>query len=96
MAHIHSSMAGETFTEILVFTDVASGLSGKRQVLARVMDVAGKGRIIDLAITHKGRLTRFGCGYLVRVCGFGACVPMVDGGEAGGIGHGRAADGHGG
>ena len=82
VAHIRTSMAGETFTEIVVITDVASGLSDKRKGLARLLGMAREGRITDLAITYKDRLTRFGFGYLEQFCtGYGVRIHVVDGGE---------------
>jgi predicted site-specific integrase-resolvase len=61
VARIRTSIAGETFAEIVVITDVASGLSDKRRGLVQLMDMAREGRITDLAIAYKDRLTRFGC-----------------------------------
>ena len=68
VARIRASMAGETFAEIVVITDVASGLSDKRKGLVRLMGMAREGRITDVAITYKDRLTRFGFGYLEQFC----------------------------
>ena len=60
VAHIHAAMAGQGFAEIIEVTDVASGLSDKRNGLLRLMNLAREGRITDLAITYRDRLTRFG------------------------------------
>ena len=68
VARIRTSMAGETFAEIVVITDVASGLSDNRRGLVRLMDMAREGRITDVAITDKDRLTRFGFWYLEQFC----------------------------
>jgi putative resolvase len=54
------------FAEVVAITDVASGLSDRRAGLLRLMSLARQGRITDLAITYKDRLTRFGFGYLER------------------------------
>lgn len=47
-----------------IITDVASGLSDKRKGLLRLMKLALEGKITDVLITYKDRLTRFAFGYL--------------------------------
>lgn len=75
-------MAGQGFAEIVEVTDVASGLSDKRKGLTRLMDMAREGRLTDLAITCKDRLTRFGFGYLERFfTSYGVRIHLVDGQE---------------
>ncbi len=44
----------------LVFTDIGSGLNMKRRGLRRLLNIAQKGIIETLFITHKDRLARFG------------------------------------
>lgn len=65
VAHIRTVMeqgAEVPFADISTITDVASGLSDRRGGLLRLMGVAREGRITDLAITYRERLTRFGFG----------------------------------
>lgn len=53
-----------TYQSITIITDVGSGLNDKRKGLIRLMEMAKKGEITDLAIRYKDRLTRFGFNYL--------------------------------
>lgn len=50
--------------DILVFSDVGSGLNDKRKGLLKLMAQASKGEITHLYIRYKDRLTRFGFNYL--------------------------------
>jgi len=52
------------FDDVLVVTDVSSGLNDRRKGLLQLMQKAHKGEITDLAISYKDRLTRFGFNYL--------------------------------
>lgn len=52
------------FSSITTFSDVGSGLNDKRKGLLKIMDLAKKGEITDVAIRYRDRLTRFGYGYL--------------------------------
>lgn len=52
------------FSSIITFSDVGSGLNDKRKGLLKIMDLAKKGEITDVAIRYRDRLTRFGYGYL--------------------------------
>ena len=47
-----------------IITDVGSGLNDKRKGLLKLMRLAQKEEITDIAIRYKDRLTRFGYGYL--------------------------------
>jgi putative resolvase len=54
VAHIRAVMgqgAGEPFSETIIITDVASGLSDRRTGRLRLMGLAREGRNTDLAIT---------------------------------------------
>lgn len=65
-----------------VITDVASGLSDKRRGLLRLMELAAQGKITDVVITYKDRLTRFGFGYLRQYFeSHGVKLHLVDGVE---------------
>jgi putative resolvase len=85
VAHIRTVMeqgAAPPFAEVIPVTDVASGLSDRRTGMQRLMSLAREGRITDLAITYKDRLTRFGFGYLEQFfTGYGVRIHVVDGGE---------------
>lgn len=52
--------------EIREICDVGSGLNDQRKGLVRLMDLASQGKISDIAITDKDRLTRFGFNYLEK------------------------------
>lgn len=52
------------YRNITIITDVGSGLNDKRKGLIKLMELAKKGEITDLAIRYKDRLTRFGFNYL--------------------------------
>jgi len=52
------------FNDVLVVTDVSSGLNDRRKGLLQLMQKAREGEITDLAISYKDRLTRFGFNYL--------------------------------
>jgi len=84
VSHIRAVMeqgAEPPFAEVVTITDVASGLSDRRTGLLRLMSLAREGRITDLAITYKDRLTRFGFGYLEQFfTGYGVRIHVVDGG----------------
>ena len=85
VAHIRAVMeqsAESAFVETLTITDVASGLSDRRTGLLRLMGLAREGRVTDLAITYKDRLTRFGFGYLEQFfTGYGVRIHIVNGQE---------------
>lgn len=66
VAYIRAAVAGQGFDRIIEVTDVASGLSDRRKGLLRLMDMARRGEITDIAVTSKDRLTRFGFGYLAQ------------------------------
>jgi len=77
VAHIREAMAWANAIEI---ADAASCLSDKRPGLLRLMEMARRGEVTDIAITYKDRLTRFGFGYLERYfSSYGVKIHMVDG-----------------
>ncbi len=51
----------------LVFTDIGSGLNMKRRGLRRLLNMAQKGVIDTLVVTHRDRLARFGVDLLQRI-----------------------------
>ncbi len=62
VAHIRADMVGQGFDRIIEVRDVASGLSDRRKGLLRLLEMASRGEITDVAVTYKDRLTRFGFG----------------------------------
>ncbi len=54
-------------TRPLVFTDIGSGLNMKRRGLRRLLNLAQKGIIEILFITHRDRLARFGVDLIERI-----------------------------
>lgn len=78
--HLKSQLPTGNFEEAVIVTDVASGLSDRRPGLRRLMEMAAKGEITDLAITYKDRLTRFGFGYLeAYFASHGVRIHIIDG-----------------
>lgn len=82
VAHIRTVMAGQGFDRIIAVTDVASGLSDRRKGLLRLMELARRGEITDVAVTYEDRLTRFGFGFLARYfASHGVRLHVVEGQE---------------
>jgi len=80
VAHVREVMVSRGWRDIDEVTDVASGLSDKRPGLLRLMETARQGKITDIAVAYKDRLTRFGFGYLERFfSGYGVALHVVDG-----------------
>ncbi|MFJ5718345.1 IS607 family transposase [Neobacillus sp. NPDC093127] len=52
------------YENITIIEDVGSGLNDKRKGLVKLMKLAQEGRISDIAIRYRDRLTRFGFEYL--------------------------------
>lgn len=52
------------FEDIIVITDVSTGLNDNRKGLLKLMKLAQPGKVTDIAISYKDRLTRFGFNYL--------------------------------
>ncbi len=64
IGYITHKLSMNNITDVIVVTDVGSGLNDKREGLTKVMDMAKNGDIKMVAITYKERLTRFGFNYL--------------------------------
>ncbi len=80
-AHLRESLSAQGVSPVEI-TDVASGLSDRRPGLLRLMGMARRGEVTDLAITYRDRLTRFGFGYLQEFfSGYGVRIHVVDGQE---------------
>ncbi|MGQ9825939.1 MAG: IS607 family transposase, partial [Desulfotomaculales bacterium] len=70
------------FDDFLVVTDVSSGLNDRRKGLLRLMQMAREGKITDLAVSYKDRLTRFGFNYLKTYFeSYGVKIHIINGGE---------------
>lgn len=61
---ITEKMDLRAYNNIEIITDVGSGLNDNRKGLKKVMNLAQNGKMTDLAIRYKDRLTRFGYHYL--------------------------------
>ncbi|ACX51543.1 DNA binding domain protein, excisionase family [Ammonifex degensii KC4] len=55
---------GPKFSNVVVLTDVGSGLSTSRRGLRKAMELARERKIRAIAVTYPDRLTRFGFEYL--------------------------------
>lgn len=53
-----------SYENIIIIEDVGSGLNDKRKGLLKMMKLAEEGKISDIAILYRDRLTRFGFEYL--------------------------------
>lgn len=66
---LRAHAGAETDQPPIVFKDKASGLNERRLGLKRLLKAAEKGKIDEVWVTHKDRLTRFGFGYLEALFG---------------------------
>ena len=62
--YISDKMDKDMYQTIMRIEDVGSGLNDKRKGLLKVLALAKEGKITDLAIRYRDRLTRFGFEYL--------------------------------
>lgn len=60
----------QNVNNLLVKTDVGSGLNDNRKSLLSVLDLIQEGTVNRLYILSKDRLTRFGYHYLEKICDF--------------------------
>lgn len=61
---IKDKMILDSFEQVTIIEDVGSGLNDHRTGLVKVMQLAQKGLVSDVAIRYRDRLTRFGFHYL--------------------------------
>jgi putative resolvase len=76
--------AHRTGRQILVLTDIGSGLTETRRQLQRLLKLVCEDRVFEIAITTADRLTRFGQDYLDTL--FSCCgvtLTVLEPGEAG-------------
>jgi excisionase family DNA binding protein len=62
--YIKNKLDLRIYNDVRIITDVGSGLNDRRKGLEKLMELAKKGEITDIAIRYKDRLTRFGFNYL--------------------------------
>lgn len=55
---------------LIVKTDIASGLNDNRKGLSKLIDMVQKDEVNRIFILYKDRLTRFGFRYLEQICAF--------------------------
>lgn len=60
----------QNVNNLLVKTDVGSGLNDNRKGLLSLIDLIQEGKVNRLYILYKDRLTRFGYHYLEKICDF--------------------------
>lgn len=60
----------QNVNNLLVKTDVGSGLNDNRKGLLSLIDLIQEGKVNRLYILYKDRLTRFGYRYLEKICDF--------------------------
>ena len=82
VVHVRETIAAQGVRSPVEITDVASGLSDKRPGLLRLMALTRQGKVTDIAVMYRDRLTRFGFGYLEEFfSGYGVRIHVVDGQE---------------
>ena len=68
----------QNVNNLLVKTDIGSGLNDNRKGLLSVIDLIQEGKVNRLYILSKDRLTRFGYHYLEKICDFhGVSIVVV-------------------
>jgi predicted site-specific integrase-resolvase len=68
--------------EILVLSDIGSGLSATRRHLQRLLKLVREDKVSEIVVTYPDRLTRFGQEYLqVLFDSFGVTLTVLDSGE---------------
>lgn len=87
---------GEHDTELIVFSDVASGLPDRRAGLRKALGECMKPGVDRLVVEHPDRLARFGVGVIEPVlAGYGCRCPHLPAGRrVGRIGAGARHAGH--
>lgn len=68
----------QNINNLLVKTDVGSGLNDNRKGLLSLIDLIQEGKVTRIYILYKDRLTRFGYRYLEKICDFhGVSIVVV-------------------
>jgi putative resolvase len=74
--------AERTGREVLVLSDIGSGLNAARKRLQQLLKLVCEDRVAEVAITYGDRLTRFGMEYLEALfSSFGVALTILDPGE---------------
>lgn len=60
----------QNVNNLIVKTDIASGLNDNRKNLLSLIDMVQKGEVNRIFVLYKDRLTRFGYHYLKKICDF--------------------------
>lgn len=60
----------QNVNNLIVKTDIASGLNDNRKNLLSLIDMVQKGQVSRIFVLYKDRLTRFGYNYLKKICDF--------------------------
>lgn len=70
----------ENVKNLVVKTDIGSGLDDSRKGLLTLIDMIQQGKVNRVFVLHKDRLTRFGYHYLEKICEFhGVSIVFVSG-----------------
>lgn len=70
----------ENVKNLVVKTDISSGLDDSRKGLLTLIDMIQQGKVNRVFVLHKDRLTRFGYHYLEKICEFhGVSIVFVSG-----------------
>ena len=70
----------ENVKNLVVKTDIGSGLDDSRKGLLTLIDMIQQGKVNRVFVLHKDRLTRFGYHYLEKICEFhGVSIVVVSG-----------------
>ena len=68
----------QNVNNLIVKTDIASGLNDNRKNLLSLIDMVQKGEVNRIFVLYKDRLTRFGYHYLKKICDFhGVSIVVV-------------------
>jgi putative resolvase len=74
--------AERTVREVLVLSEIGSGLNAARKGLQQFLKLVCEDRVAEVAITDGDRLTRFGMEYLAALfSSFGVALTILDPGE---------------
>lgn len=68
--HLKIFAVGHNPKNLVVKSDIASGLNDNRKELNQLIDLVQNNKINRIFIMYKDRLTRFGFNYIKRICDF--------------------------
>ncbi len=72
-------VAKQKYRNVYIITDVGSGLNERRKGLRKLLNLVFTRTIKDVFITYEDRLTRFGFGYLKKICEhFGTNIVVIN------------------